>query len=305
MFETEIWVRAEGEGEAKFCVSTWDENGGVVDWSFAERPATIPLSGWQRLPIRLLVPEGIAKIQPRLIGDGNLRLWVDDFTIREVTSPGLRPIAGLPPTLTIGNGQLLLTLNTSNATLTVHDRRSGRDWLQKVQGDSVVLTEASTRGNEIRMRVFHPPSGLDLAGRVQLSPDEPEFAVELEATGELNSPIEFPYPFETKRGDYLVVPMNEGISYPVEDETVPLQRLVAYGGHGICMAFWGVTDGQAGQMAIIETPDDAAIKTRRLNQRLMVAPEWDAQKQAFGCARRLRYVFFAQGGHVAMAKRYR
>jgi hypothetical protein len=305
MFETEIWVRAEGEGEAKFCVSTWDENGGVVDWSFAERPATIPLSGWQRLHIRLLVPEGIAKIQPRLIGDGNLRLWVDDFTIREVTSPGLRPIAGLPPTLTIGNGQLLLTLNTSNATLTVHDRRSGRDWLQKVQGDSVVLTEASTRGNEIRMRVFHPPSGLDLAGRVQLSPDEPEFTVELEATGELSSPIEFPYPFETKRGDYLVVPMNEGISYPVEDETVPLQRLVAYGGHGICMAFWGVTDGQAGQMAIIETPDDAAIKTRRLNQRLMVAPEWDAQKQAFGYARRLRYVFFAQGGHVAMAKRYR
>jgi hypothetical protein len=82
-------------------------------------------------------------------------------------------------------------------------------------------------------------------------------------------------------------------------------RLIAYGGHGICMAFWGVTDGRAGQMAVIETPDDASIRIDRVDGRLAVAPEWEGQKGRFGYERRLRYVFFDSGGHVAMCKRYR
>jgi hypothetical protein len=99
--------------------------------------------------------------------------------------------------------------------------------------------------------------------------------------------------------------MNEGISYPVEDETISTRKLIAYGGHGICMAFWGVTDGQQGHMAIIETPDDASIRIQRTDEKLCIAPEWDSQKGRFGYARRLRYVFFDKGGHVAICKRYR
>jgi hypothetical protein len=103
----------------------------------------------------------------------------------------------------------------------------------------------------------------------------------------------------------LVVPMNEGISFPVEDKSIETFRLIAYGGHGICMAFWGVTDDRQGHGVIIETPDDAAIHLVRLDDRLAVAPEWDSQKGQFGYERRLRYVFFDSDGHVAIAKRYR
>jgi hypothetical protein len=71
------------------------------------------------------------------------------------------------------------------------------------------------------------------------------------------------------------------------------------------MAFWGATDGKAGHMAILETSDDAAIDIRRHDGLLAVAPVWDAQKGRFGYERRLRYVFFDRGGHVAMCKRYR
>jgi hypothetical protein len=99
--------------------------------------------------------------------------------------------------------------------------------------------------------------------------------------------------------------MNEGISYPVEDAAIEPMRLIAYGGHGICMAFWGVTEGTQGHLAIIETADDAAIRIDRVEGRLAIAPEWDSQKKQFGYARRLRYVFFDRGGHVALCKRYR
>ncbi|KPL11758.1 hypothetical protein AMJ85_03005, partial [candidate division BRC1 bacterium SM23_51] len=125
------------------------------------------------------------------------------------------------------------------------------------------------------------------------------------AEGELARPLVFPHPFTAESGAYLVVPMNEGLSYPVDDATIGPMHLVAYGGHGICMAFWGVTDGGAGQMAIIETPDDAAIRIVRADGCLAIAPEWQSQRGRFGYERRLRYVFLDQGGHVAMCKRYR
>lgn len=127
----------------------------------------------------------------------------------------------------------------------------------------------------------------------------------MSAQGELPSACRFPHPFASQAGDYLVIPMNEGISYPVEDKSIEPFHLVAYGGHGICMAFWGATDGVRGHGVIIETPDDASIRIDRVDGRLTVAPEWDAQRGQFGYARRLRYVFFDQGGHVAIAKRYR
>jgi hypothetical protein len=134
---------------------------------------------------------------------------------------------------------------------------------------------------------------------------KPEFTVSLDGEGALSGPVRYPYPFVSEAADRLVVPMNEGISFPVEDKSVETFRLIAYGGHGICMAFWGVTDDRQGHGVIIETPDDAAIHLVRLDDHLAIAPEWDTQKGQFGYERRLRYVFFDGGGHVAIAKRYR
>jgi len=75
---------------------------------------------------------------------------------------------------------------------------------------------------------------------------------------------------------------------------VPLHRLIAYGGHGICMAFWGVTDGKV-DIWRSSRPGYAAIQMGRTDGRLFIAPEWDPQKQTFGYTRRLRYVFFKEG----------
>lgn len=304
LYELEVWVRTEGGGDVTFCVSTWDREDKAVEWAYGAR-AAVAGGGWQPLRTRVLVPEGIVQIQPRLMGDGPVTVWVDDFEVREETNSRWQRSPGVAPTLAVSNQWLEVTLITSNATLAVRDRRTRRFWTQTAQAGGVVLNNAVAQGNEIRLELFHAPSGLDVTGRLELLADRPEFTLELAGSGELAGPVRFPHPFTTAPGDYLVVPMNEGISYPVEDETVALHRLIAYGGHGICMGFWGVTDGQGGQMAIIETPDDAAIAMRRVNGRLVIAPEWDPQKRAWGYARRLRYVFFDQGAHVAMAKRYR
>lgn len=206
--------------------------------------------------------------------------------------------------ITIDNTLISVTLNTDNMTFSVIDKRTGRNWRQKpVTKDKIIQNTATKSGIEI---TWHQP-GPDSDIEVKLLLDEklPEFTLSLSARGELKRSLKFPHPFVTESGTYLVVPMNEGISYTVEDKTIEPRRLITYGGHGICMPFWAVTDGRQGHMAIFETPDDAAIRIQRTDEKLCVGPEWESQKGQFGYTRRLRYVFFDEGGHVAICKRYR
>ncbi|MFZ2148239.1 MAG: glycoside hydrolase [Sedimentisphaerales bacterium] len=209
-----------------------------------------------------------------------------------------------PKKLTISNDMISVMLDSNDATLSVTDNRTGNTWRQKSLTEGKIIQTAGTKyGIEITWR----QDGLDMAIKTELLLDKdlPEFTLTLTSEGEFKQPLRFPHPFITEPGTYLVVPMNEGISYPIEDKTISPIRLVAYGGHGICMPFWGVTDGRQGHMAIIETPDDAAIRIQRIDEKLCIAPEWDSQKGHFGYARRLRYIFFDKGGHVAVCKRYR
>jgi len=195
-------------------------------------------------------------------------------------------------------------IQTDDGTMSVTDKRTGLTWWQKalVKGR---VTDTSQTADAIEMTWRQPGLDLDVGVKLRLDTDKPEFTVELSAEGGLTSALSFPHPFVTEAGTYLLIPMNEGISYPVDDETIKNRWLAAYGGHGICMAFWGVTDGQQGQMTIIETPDDMSIYMRRADDKLCVEPKWESQKGNFGYTRKLRYVFFDKGGHVAICKRYR
>ncbi len=305
VFALDAWLKLESRGgSVTLCVSTWDRDGHVVDWSFGARTLG-ESAGWRHVRSRFVVPDNVTQIQPRLIGYGPATVWADDFSLEKTANVNALRRKDLPAALVISNAVLTVSLDTRSATLAVLDHRTGRRVEQTPLHRDLILTNASAAPREIKLGLLDAATGMAIAGRIQLEPTAPEFTLELAADGELPEALRFPHPFATRAGEYLVVPMNEGISYPVDDPTIEPMRLIAYGGHGICMAFWGVTDGDAGRMAIIETPDDAAIHIQRAGGRLVIAPEWDAQRGRFGYARRLRYVFFDHGGHVAIAKRYR
>ncbi len=305
IFRLEAWVKADmGEGSVTLCATLLDEKGEAVDWSHGSRTTT-RTAGWRRLESRFVIPEGVARMTPRMIGMGPLTVWLDDFKFeREGSLADLRP-PDLPEALSVSNAALQVSLRTRDATLSVLDRRTGVTTTQVVDSRECLLTGASIESGAIRFKLLAIESGRDLAGIIGLDPERAEFTVEIKGEGSLDAPLHFPQPFHSRKGEYLVVPMNEGISYPVDDDSIHPMKLIAYGGHGICMAFWGVTDGGRGRMAILETPDDAAIELRRIDGLLDIRPEWQAQRGQFGYARRLRYVFFDRGGHVAIAKRYR
>ncbi len=302
--ELSAWVRHEGRGTFSLSAIAYDGQGRVVDWDYGGRPLG-GNTGWKRIRRRIVVGGNVRRLVPRLMGSGPQTLWVDDFTV--VRAGRLEDLRAkdLPATLTVRNRAIELTLKTSDGTLSVRDLRTGRLWQQRPLRQHGVVLKASAAGTRLDWTWLVPSFDLEVQVRAELDGQRPEAVLTLTAHGELPASLQYPYPFVTQRGTYLVVPMNEGISYPVDDESIRQRRLIAYGGHGICMAFWGATDGRSGYEGIFETPDDASIRIARLDGLLCLAPEWDGQKGRFGYARRLRYVFFDRGGHVALCKRYR
>ncbi|MGQ9524332.1 MAG: glycoside hydrolase [Armatimonadota bacterium] len=303
IFRLSAWVKVDGSGSAALCAITFDAKNQPLDWAYGAR-WVYGSTDWRRLESRFAVPEGVARILPRLIGERQATVWLDDFElVREGNVMSMH--SDLPSTLSIANNALKVTFSTADGSLAVLDRRLNKTWRQRATVQEVAVASAQVVGNRIRARLLHIPSGLDLTAEVQMDPKLAEFTVSLLAHGDLSAPVRYPHPFVTEPGTHLIIPMNEGISYPVDDPSIEPMRLIAYGGHGICMAFWGVTDGRTAQMGLIETPDDACISIERANGRLCVAPMWEAQKGAFGYKRVLRYVFFHRGDHVAICKRYR
>ncbi|PAW76414.1 MAG: hypothetical protein B9S32_14990 [Verrucomicrobia bacterium Tous-C9LFEB] len=305
-FDLEAWVKLSGTEvqPVTLCVETLDVQGNVQSWIHGA-VQTSQTGSWQKLQTRITVPPGIAKIKPRLLATGPITIWLDDMSMKPLGNFFAQRPKNLPATFTLTNSALSVTLDTRNATLVVTDQRTREMYRQKEQPLALCVTAASAQDNTIRFALSHSTLDAPVEVTLRLDADTPEFTIELSSEGPLPRPLKFPAPFLSESGDALVLAVNEGLTYPVDDEALPTQRFIAFGGHSYSMPFWGVVHGEGGHVVIIETPNDATLRTERRDGRLVVAPEWESQRGQFGYPRRLRYVFFDKGRHVAMAKRYR
>ncbi|MHC4084734.1 MAG: glycoside hydrolase [Planctomycetota bacterium] len=303
IYELSGCVRVEGEGTTTLSVTLRDTNEKVIDWTFGA-VQTGGTDKWHKLRSRFIIPADGKTILPRLIGNGPARVWLDDATLNMVGTLDQLRSKKLPEILKVANEVLEVTVRVADATLSVVDRRTGRKWKQRPAVETVVLN-AKEDGGGIILRLLEPSSMLNIDVGIRLVPKQSELIVSISGQGDLAKTVRLPHPFVTGEGTFLVMPINEGIGYPVDDESLSPMSYHLYGGHGLCMPWYGVTDGQQGIMTIVETPDDAAVRVPRLEGLLCLAPEWQPQKGKFEPKRRLRYVFFNRGGHVAMCKRYR
>jgi len=304
IYDFSAWVRVQGGGSVTLSVTLYDSDGKVIDWTFGGQ-TTRATDGWRLLRSRFITPAKSAAMLPRLTGQGPSTVWLDDASLVLTGTLDELRAEGLAKTLRASTSALEVTLDTAGATFSVVDRRSNQKWTQQPGVTPIVVLDARPAQGGFDLELLEPAGMLRLRAAIRLAADRPELAVELSAKGEQSGRLAFPGPFVSGKGTFLVMPVNEGISYPVDDESLRPMRYYLYGGHGLCMAWWGVTDGQGGLMAIVETPDDAVVNVPRLDGRLCLSPEWLPQKGQFGPPRRIRYVFFDKGGYVAMCKRYR
>ncbi len=183
--------------------------------------------------------------------------------------------------MTIRNATVEVALRTADATFAIKDCRSNRTWVQCAGAGPLVVLRAKADGGMINLELLDSESMHKVAARAWLDGDTPDIVVALRAEGEMDVPLAWPAPFASAKGQQLILPVNEGISYPADDESLPVMRYYLYGGHGFCMPWYGAVEDDTGWMAIIETPDDAAVSIPRREGLLCLVPEWEPQKRAF------------------------
>jgi len=313
IFEMVCRVKAATPAEwanAETGVILRDLAGKELKWSYGGASTAAPCE-WTELKSAFIVPQGAASVEPRLIGHGSISAWAEGFVVKRTGTVKDRLGKAMPMQMKCALNHLALSADLEAGGIDVKDARTGRAWHQDLAGQGWMVVAAEPAKPDpaagFTLTLLDPETAREIRATFTLG-GSAELLVTVEAEGSLSKPIDFPPPFVTQKGDRLIVPVNEGMGYPVDEEHPGLHRMIAYGGHGICMGFFGVAEDATGSgwMCILETADDAAMNARKGADGLWQAgPSWDAQKSRFGYARKTRYVFFSQGGHVAMCKRYR
>ncbi|MGE5612248.1 MAG: glycoside hydrolase [Bacillota bacterium] len=295
-------LKVQGQGDASVCFVTYDAANKPVSWTAGFRSVR-QAADWTPNRARLVVPPNIVKVHPRLIGNG---VSVTEARNVKLANKGnIRSNAALPNELTCENSELLVRFDPASLAFSVQNKRTQGLYQQHVPNPALIATSATSADGKIMAKLLDVEEDRPVTLEMVLEQGKPELLVSLQSQGAMSSALHYPAPFRSTTGQSLVIPMNEGISFPVEDPSLFTWNLIAYGGHGICMPFFGVTDGKSGCMAILQTPDDAMIQIGRTNGLGWIGPVWEGQKGQFGYTRQIRYVFLSDGGHVAMAKRYR
>ncbi len=222
------------------------------------------------------------------------------FTLEGIA---MEPCVQIP--VFLENASLLVKFHPASAAFSVTDKRTGTTWNPLLVGQEIEFLSCEQVDRGISYEFPEEATQLRMKAVLALDASAPELSLTLSDAGMFAGKLAYPPPFSTSKGDFLIVPLNEGISYPTDDMGVEPIKLILFGGHGLCMPWYGVTDGKQGWMSIVETPDDAGVDIARPDGLLHIAPEWYSQKGAFAYERKIRYVFFDKGGYVAMAKRYR
>lgn len=314
--------KSSGDHAIRPSVALYDADGQAISWVYGGR-AEFSNGEWVSSETKFVVPPKTAFLQGRVIGDGPVELCVKQFQLERTDSLPLPPVKG---TLPAENSFLRVKFNLEKASFSVLDVRTKRRREQIVPVEAPLVLNAKPIARGVDFELLNAENFTRFHALVQLEESAPEIVVQLKgAPGDsLVGEIGYPYPFSSRSTDRVVLPMNEGISFPATENPPSIGWIHTYGGHGLCMAFWGVVNDvidasqSDGFMGIVETPDDAAIRVQPMAvdskdpkasdpkaTALSIAQQWQNSKRTFGYDRSLRLVFFDRGGHVAMCKRYR
>ncbi|MDO4571313.1 MAG: glycoside hydrolase [Planctomycetia bacterium] len=313
VFELSCDARSTGSGGTLSVVLY--KGSEALSWSYGGVHLATGDSDFRTYKTKFIIPPEATHIVPRVMGSGACKIQFQDYVLTRVEK---LEFLSDSRTLTRENEWLTLSFCPQNASFEVRDKRTNRTWRQDGLGSTYVLSARET-ADGIVCHCIYGASMMEFEVKIALEKDVPEMVVRVHAEPQalLGGKLAYPAPFCAEENDRIVMPLNEGISYPASEENPGIGYTYFYGGHGLCMAFAGQMEeatqkdgsvvGKSAFMMIFETPDDAGVLLRKDSDKhlLCLAPQWEAQMGKFGYDRCVRYVFFAEGGHVAMAKRYR
>jgi len=302
------WLKSESVQTAQLSVVTYDSTGKTLDW-MAGLVETSGSHDWQHIASRIVIPAGCVMIQYRLTGYGKGTVWIDDAELIKVGDLAKERARWGSHTYTLNSPYLTLRFYPLSATFDITDKRTGRVWRQYAASNNALVEQVQSKsGQVLDIQLDDAALTTPISTTIALASDSPQVRISLDGNAQMTGKLSFPQPFQTTGGDSLVVPMNEGMLFPVDDKSIETRQLATYNGHGgLSMPWAGIcAKNGSGQILLVRSPDDAEVDLERDDSgNLSEAALWAPSHNAFGYTRKLTYVFFDRGGYVAQAKWYR
>jgi hypothetical protein len=228
--------------------------------------------------------------------------------------PGAQATPGENGVWTLENNSIRVAVHTVTGHLAVRDKRAGLDWEQ------IAPAQASSSPRFQNLRAV--PGGLvfdttfsgggtnRFSVKLTLEGDAPDLHVDVEADHALKIDRVWTLPplvLDTPSAALAVADYCNGHLYPL----APKPQRTWFSLWQIDMPWAGLCDVDRGRACavMVETADDAILEMSKVNQRgrelYGLAVGFSGSHGTFREPRKFFYHFAAQGGYVALAKRYR
>lgn len=248
----ELWefsgafLRDSLHGNVSLSFVLYDTAGAVLDWMAA--PSPLQTSGsWQKVASRLLVARGIGWIQPRVTGDGPVRLRADDFSFHLTATP-----SRLDSVRLVGDS-LSCLFDPLDASIRLDDPISGTSWtlagLPWLRVDSVRAS-----GDSARAWIHSIQDGWPGFLSLKILGGSLRLRLEADSSSPVSAPFAFPGAIDTRAGMEIAVPRGTGLRVPATLE-YPARWDLRWAGFSewqVSQAMTGATDGRVGYVVSLE-----------------------------------------------------
>ena len=295
------WVKTSGkEATGTLSVVLYDADKQVKQWQYAKE-SVAEADNWQGVERKFIIPEGVKYIRFRLTGWKEGKVWFDEIKFKKED----KIISFVRNILSLDNSYLTMTFDAEKGSWTILDKRTKRSGRTLLGAPELLVTKVTKDALQLRIEMVSLETMDNFTVIAALAPEAPEviFSID-EAADRKFSGLEFPTVFEITERNLIVLPLAEGFLFDRQTVINRAPSSLRYKG-GWPLAFVGATDGEIGWMEIVETPIDFELVKEIDEGKMSLKNRWLAEKGRFGYKRQIRYVFFDQGGYVAMAKRYR
>lgn len=227
--ELSYWARVAGSADFKVGAVLYNESGEAVSWDISDTARTNDTGGeWVRVTGSVWVTDQAALyVVVRCVGEGAGEAYIDDIELR---SAGKKPLyvdlaAG-------GKGAVEVRINTQVGTASVSLPGTGLVWEQIRPWGPKIAEVFSYNKTSFAAAIT---GGYNVT--ISLMEGVPEVVYTISSSGAADLSV-YPPPFLSEEG-HVVVPMNEGITFPVTAAGELGQSSYSLGsGTGMGMAFW-------------------------------------------------------------------
>ncbi len=297
IYEFSAWIKSEQIVDfVEMSFALFDADGNSISWSYNATEFYIN-NDYTLYSTRLAIPDGVAYIWPRFVGNDSCAVFIDDVSFMltgQMAEPQIHHLE---------NTFLGIDIFTPSFRIEVADKIAGVTHnIQSTDGYNIQSIDSSE--NSFTFYGTYIAFNSPIIINISLVNNELKFSLLEDPEQPLTEEISFPGPIESKAGDFLIVPWASGMILPVE-EGFPFWQFGLYDWKAT-MAFAGVTNLTSGYMISTYDPWDTRVEFPEVSNGLTsLKLIHESSKHTLGYERRFSYVFFPAGGYVSMAQWYR